>query len=124
MADKPLLIFDDWRFFGMDPSFSRLLHGRITPQTAASLFHGVFPAEAQFHFREAHFTRVMVHFGQVVPRTAVQPGDVLFLNPDSNGPAHVALIVNPTTIIEAPDFGIPVKLSPFPTRFVVIKRVL
>lgn len=71
-----------------------------------------------------HLTYDMVHFGQIVPRTAVQPGDVVFLNPDSRGPGHVALVVNPSTIIEAPDFGIPVKLSPFPTRFVVIKRVL
>ena len=33
-------------------------------------------------------------------------------------------LVNPTTIVEAQDFGIPVKLSPFPAHFVVIKRVL
>ena len=71
-----------------------------------------------------HLTYDQVHYGRSVPRNAVQPGDMLFLNPDSRGPGHVALIINPTTIIEAPDFGIPVKLSPFPARFVAIKRVL
>lgn len=71
-----------------------------------------------------HLTYEQVHYGRSVPRNAVQPGDMLFLNPDSRGPGHVALIINPTTIIEAPDFGIPVKLSPFPARFVAIKRVL
>lgn len=71
-----------------------------------------------------HLTYDQVHYGRSVPRNAVQPGDMLFLNPDSRGPGHVALIINPTTIIEAPDFGIPVKLSPFPAHFVAIKRVL
>ncbi|KEF94852.1 hypothetical protein K883_05276 [Mycobacterium sp. TKK-01-0059] len=71
-----------------------------------------------------HLTYDMVHYGSIVPRTAVQPGDLVFLNPDSRGPGHVAMVVNPTTIVEAQDFGIPVKLSPFPSRFVVIKRVL
>jgi cell wall-associated NlpC family hydrolase len=71
-----------------------------------------------------HLTYDMVHYGSMVPRTAVQPGDLVFLNPDSRGPGHVAMVINPTTIIEAPDFGIPVKLSPFPAHFVVIKRVL
>lgn len=71
-----------------------------------------------------HLTYDQVRYGRSVPRNAVQPGDMLFLNPDSRGPGHVALIINPTTIIEAPDFGIPVKLSPFPARFVAIKRVL
>ena len=71
-----------------------------------------------------HLTYDQVHYGRSVPRNAVQPGDMLFLNPDSRGPGHVALIINPTTIIEAPDFGIPVKLSAFPALFVAIKRVL
>ncbi len=66
----------------------------------------------------------MVHYGQIVPRTAVQPGDLVFSNPDARGPGHVAMVVNPTTIVEAQTFGVPVKLSPFPNRFVVIKRVL
>jgi cell wall-associated NlpC family hydrolase len=66
----------------------------------------------------------MVHVGQIVPRTAVQPGDLVFSNPDERGPGHVAMVVNPTTIVEAQTFGVPVKLSPFPNRFVVIKRVL
>lgn len=69
-------------------------------------------------------TYEMVHVGRVVPRNAVQPGDLVFLNPDDEGPGHVAMVVNPTTIVEAQTFGVPVKLSPFPTRFVVIKRVL
>ncbi|AGB27302.1 NlpC/P60 family protein [Mycobacterium avium subsp. hominissuis] len=69
-------------------------------------------------------TYEMVHVGQIVPRNAVQPGDLVFLNPDSEGPGHVAMVVNPTTIVEAQTFGVPVKLSPFPNRFVVIKRVL
>ncbi|MBS4730591.1 C40 family peptidase [Mycobacterium sp. SM1] len=71
-----------------------------------------------------HLTYDMVHYGRVVPRTAVQPGDLVFLNPDSRGPGHVAMVVNPSTIVEAKGFGIPVKLSPFPAHFVVIKRVL
>ncbi len=71
-----------------------------------------------------HLTYDMVHYGRIVPRTAVQPGDLVFLHPDDRGPGHVAMVVNPTTIVEAPDFGIPVKPSPFPTHFVVIKRVL
>jgi cell wall-associated NlpC family hydrolase len=69
-------------------------------------------------------TYEMVHVGQIVPRNTVQPGDLVFLNPDSEGPGHVAMVVNPTTIVEAQTFGVPVKLSPFPNRFVVIKRVL
>jgi cell wall-associated NlpC family hydrolase len=71
-----------------------------------------------------HSTYEQVHYGRMVARNAVQPGDIVFLNPDSRGPGHVALIINPSTIIEAPNFGTPVKLSPFPTHFVVIKRVL
>jgi len=71
-----------------------------------------------------HLTYDMVHYGRIVARTAVQPGDLVFLNPDSRGPGHVAMVVNPSTIVEAPNFGIPVKLSPFPAHFVVIKRVL
>jgi cell wall-associated NlpC family hydrolase len=71
-----------------------------------------------------HLTYDMVHYGRIVARSAVQPGDLVFLNPDSRGPGHVAMVVNPTTIVEAQDFGIPVKLSPFPAHFVVIKRVL
>jgi cell wall-associated NlpC family hydrolase len=71
-----------------------------------------------------HLTYDMVRYGRIVPRTAVQPGDLVFMYPDSKGPGHVAMVVNPTTIVEAPDFGIPVKLSPFPAHFVVIKRVL
>lgn len=66
----------------------------------------------------------MVHVGQIVPRNAVQPGDLVFSNPDERGPGHVAMVVNPTTIVEAQTFGVPVKLSPFPNRFIVIKRVL
>ena len=66
----------------------------------------------------------MVHYGRIVARTAVQPGDLVFSNPDPRGPGHVAMVVNPTTIVEAQTFGVPVKLSPFPAHFVVIKRVL
>lgn len=72
-------------------------------------------------------TYEMVHIGRSVPRNAVQPGDLVFLNPDPDAgglPGHVAMVVNPTTIVEASTFGVPVKLSPFPTHFVVIKRVL
>ena len=71
-----------------------------------------------------HLTYDMVNYGRIEPRTAVQPGDLVFLNPDSRGPGHVAMVVNPTTIVEAQTFGVPVKLSPFPTHFVVIKRIL
>ena len=53
----------------------------------------------------------MVHYGRIVPRTAVQPGDLVFSNPDPRGPGHVAMVVNPTTIVEAQTFGVPVKLS-------------
>ncbi|SIJ21672.1 cell wall-associated hydrolase, invasion-associated protein [Mycobacteroides abscessus subsp. abscessus] len=72
----------------------------------------------------------MVNVGRTVPRNTVQPGDLVFLNPQANpsngsiGPGHVAMVLNPTTIIEAQTEGVPVKLSPFPTRFMVIKRVL
>jgi cell wall-associated NlpC family hydrolase len=66
----------------------------------------------------------MVHYGRIVARTAVQPGDLVFSNPDPRGPGHVAMVVNPATIVEAQTFGVPVKLSPFPAHFVVIKRVL
>lgn len=69
-------------------------------------------------------TYEMVHYGRTVFRNAVQPGDLVFLNPDGEGPGHVAMVVNPTTIVEAQTFGVPVKLSPFPTHFVVIKRYL
>jgi cell wall-associated NlpC family hydrolase len=65
-----------------------------------------------------------VNYGRIEPRTAVQPGDLVFSNPDAKGPGHVAMVVNPTTIVEAQTFGVPVKLSPFPTHFVVIKRIL
>ncbi|MFV8227422.1 C40 family peptidase [Mycolicibacterium fortuitum] len=77
-----------------------------------------------------HLTFDMVRYGRAVPRYAVAPGDLVFLNPEPNpstgitGPGHVAMVVNPTTIVEASTFGVPVKLSPFPTHFVVIKRVL
>lgn len=72
----------------------------------------------------------MAHYGKLVPRNAVQPGDLVFSNPEVNpstgqmGPGHVAMVVNPTTIVEAQTFGVPIKLSPFPTNFMAIKRVL
>ena len=71
-----------------------------------------------------------VNYGRVVPRNAVQPGDLVFSNPEANpdtgiiGPGHVQMVVNPTTVVEAYETGYPVKLSPFPTNYMVIKRVL
>ena len=71
-----------------------------------------------------HLTYDMVRYGRAVPRYAVAPGDLVFSEPESAGPGHVQMVVNPTTVVEASTFGVPVKLSPFPTHFVVIKRVL
>lgn len=71
----------------------------------------------------------MANVGRVVPRNAVQPGDLVFSNPEPNpstgviGPGHVAMIVNPTTWVEAQQTGVPIKLSPF-RDFMFIKRVL
>ncbi|SIC61965.1 cell wall-associated hydrolase, invasion-associated protein [Mycobacteroides abscessus subsp. abscessus] len=59
----------------------------------------------------------------------MQPGDLVFSHPQPNpdtgviGPGHVAMIVNPTTWVEAQQDGIPIKLSPF-RDFMFIKRVL
>lgn len=72
----------------------------------------------------------MARVGRLVPRNAVQPGDLVFLNPEPNpqtgaiGPGHVQMVVNPTTVVEASTFGVPVKLTPFPTNYMAIKRVL
>lgn len=72
----------------------------------------------------------MAHVGRLVPRNAVQPGDLVFSVPEANpstgaiGPGHVQMVVNPSTVVEAYDFGSPIKLSPFPTQYMAIKRVL
>lgn len=77
-----------------------------------------------------HLTFDMVRYGRAVPRNAVAPGDLVFSVPEANpngggtGPGHVQMVVNPTTVVEASTFGVPVKLSPFPQHFMVIKRVL
>lgn len=72
----------------------------------------------------------MVNIGRLVPRNAVQPGDLVYSVWEQDGstgrwgPGHVQMVVNPTTVVEAQDFGVPVKLSPFPQKFLAIKRVL
>lgn len=77
-----------------------------------------------------HLTFDMVRYGRAVPRNAVAPGDLVFSVPEANpstgvtGPGHVQMVVNPNTVVEASTFGVPVKLSPFPQHFMVIKRVL
>lgn len=72
----------------------------------------------------------MVNVGRSVPRNAVQPGDLVFSNLEQDGstgrwgPGHVQMVVNPSTVVEAYDFGVPIKLSHFPQKFLAIKRVL
>ena len=63
----------------------------------------------------------MEGYGRTVPRNAVQPGDLVFSTPEANpatgrmGAGHVSMVVNSSTVVEAQQDGVPIKLSPFPT---------
>ena len=93
------------------------------------VLYAIFQASGH-HIALPHLTFDMVRYGRAVPRNAVAPGDLVFSMPEANpnngvtGPGHVQMVVNPTTVVEASTFGVPVKLSPFPQHFMVIKRVL
>jgi cell wall-associated NlpC family hydrolase len=52
------------------------------------------------------------------------PGDLVFSNFSERGPEHVQLYAGGGRVVEAPDFNIPVKMSPFPQQRVIVRRVL
>ncbi|MBX9641703.1 MAG: C40 family peptidase, partial [Mycobacteriaceae bacterium] len=52
------------------------------------------------------------------------PGDLVLSNFSERGPEHVQLYAGGGQVVEAQDFGVPVKMSPFPRGKVIIRRVL
>ena len=54
--------------------------------------------------------------GKPVPVNAMQPGDLVFFHPGSNGPGHVGLFVGNGKFLQAPQTGDVVKISDLSSR--------
>ncbi|MGV7686332.1 C40 family peptidase [Mycobacterium kansasii] len=66
-----------------------------------------------------------VNAGIPVPDASqILPGDLVLSNFSERGPEHVQLYAGGGQVVEAQDFGVPVKMSPFPRGKVIIRRVL
>ncbi len=73
----------------------------------------------QLGIRLGHYTGFQFYEGQRVPRERLQPGDLVFFHPGSNGiPGHEGLYVGNGSFIHAPHTGDVVKVSSlFETRY-------
>jgi cell wall-associated NlpC family hydrolase len=52
------------------------------------------------------------------------PGDLVFSNFSERGPEHVQLYAGGGQVVEAQDFGVPIKMSPFPGGRVIVRHEL
>jgi cell wall-associated NlpC family hydrolase len=58
-----------------------------------------------------HFTGTQIHEGTPVPEPLLEPGDLVFFEPQSFGPGHVGMYVGGGEFIHAPHTGDVVKIS-------------
>lgn len=68
-------------------------------------------------------TYSQIHDGHPVSPGDVRPGDLIFSEFDSHGPGHVQLALDNGQVVQAPQPGDVVKISPLPSSFVARRIV-
>ena len=62
-----------------------------------------------------------IHEGIPVPHGQVRAGDLIF--PSDAGGGHVQIAISPHEIVEAPTYGVPVRVAPMPHSYIARRPV-
>ncbi len=88
------------------------LWGGASPATGFDCSGLVMYVYAQLGIRLTHYTGSQIHEGMPVARSHLQPGDIVFFFPNSEGvPGHEGLYIGHGRFIQAPHTGDMVKIS-------------